>query len=68
MQRLGVRAEVIERCLNHRSGVYRGVSGVYQVDPLSEETRDALQRWGDFVESVVKGEAEPGKVVTLRRS
>ena len=68
MQRLGIRAEVIERCLNHRSGVYRGVSGVYQVDPLSEETRGALQRWGDFVESVVKGEAEPGKVVTLRRS
>jgi integrase len=68
MQRLGVRTEVIERCLNHRSGVYRGVSGVYQVDPLSEETRDALQRWGDFIESVVKGEAEPGKVVTLRRS
>ena len=66
MQRLGIRAEVIERCLNHRSGVYRGISGVYQVDPLSQETRDALQRWGDFVESAVKGEAEPGRVVKLR--
>jgi len=66
MQRLGVRAEVIERCLNHASGVYRSVAGIYQRDPLIEETRDALQRWSDFVENAVKGEAEPGKVVRLR--
>jgi len=65
MQRLGIRAEVIERCLNHRSGVYRGIRGVYQVDPLIEEVRDALARWGDHVERIVKGE-EPGKVVKLR--
>jgi integrase len=67
MQKLGVRAEVIERALNHASGVYRSVAGIYQRDPLTEEVRDALRRWGDFVEHTVKGEAEPGKVVTLRR-
>jgi len=67
MQKLGVRVEVIERTLNHRSGAYRGVAGVYQIDAMDEARRDALQRWGDFVEHAVKGEAAPGKIVTLRR-
>jgi integrase len=64
MQRLGVRAEVIERALNHRSGVYRSVAGIYQRDPLIEEVSDALARWGDFVERVIIGES--AKVVNLR--
>jgi integrase len=65
LQRLGVRAEAIERGLNHVSGVYRSVAGIYQRDPLIEEVRDALARWGDYVERIVMG-AEPGKVVQLR--
>jgi integrase len=65
MQRLGVRGEVIERALNHVGGLYRGVAGIYQRDPLTEEVHAALQRWGDHVERVVKGE-EAGKIVRLR--
>ena len=65
MQRLGVRVEVIERTLNHRSGAYRGVAGVYQVDAMDEARRDALQRWADHVDAVVRGEPA-GKVVRLR--
>ena len=65
MQRLGCRVEVIEKALNHTSGVYHGVSGVYQRDPMTDEVRDALARWNDYVERVVKGE-EIGKVVKLR--
>src|SRR5262249_5687510 len=64
MQRLGVRAEVIERALNHVSGVYRSVAGIYQRDPLTEEVRDALAAWGREVERIVKGES--AKVVKLR--
>jgi integrase len=64
MQRLGVRAEVIERALNHRSGVYRGIAGVYQADPLTNDVRVALQRWSDHVEQVVSGKPT-GKVVRL---
>jgi integrase len=64
MSRLGIRTEAVERCLNHRSGVFRSVSGVYARDPLSEEVGDALSRWGHFVESTVRGES--GKVVKLR--
>jgi integrase len=65
MQRLGVRTETIEQVLNHRSGSYRGIVGTYQVDPMHEARRDALQRWADHVEAVVRGEPT-GKVVRLR--
>jgi integrase len=67
LQRLGVRAEVIERCLNHVSGIFRGVSGVYQRDPLIEETTTALERWSDHIEQLVAGKREPAKVVVLPR-
>jgi integrase len=64
LQRLGVRVEVIERVLNHISGVYRGVAGTYQRDPLAEEVRIALQKWSDHLEHLVGG--KPAKVVKLR--
>jgi integrase len=66
LQRLGVRTEVIERCLNHRSGVYRGPSGVYQRDPLIDEVRAGLQKWADYVGDLVTG-SKAATVVTLRR-
>jgi len=56
---------VIERCLNHISGIYRGVSGTYQRDLLIEETTAALERWADHVEQLVTG--KPAKVLKLRR-
>jgi integrase len=33
--RLGIRVETIERCLNHVSGGFGGIVGVYQRDPLT---------------------------------
>jgi hypothetical protein len=64
MQRLGTRVEVIERALGHKSGLYRGIVGVYQVDPLLDDVRTALQRWADFIAAKVTG--EPAVVVPLR--
>jgi integrase len=55
MQQLGVRVEVIERALNHVSGSYRGVVGIYQRDPMTEDVRDALARWARHVLAVVAG-------------
>jgi integrase len=55
LQRLGIRSETIERALNHRGGVFRGIVGIYQVDPLEEEVRVALQRWGAYVADLVSG-------------
>ena len=65
MQRLGVRTEVIERSLNHVSGAFRGIVGVYQTHDFADEIRIALQRWADHVEGVVAG--VPAKVAKLRR-
>jgi integrase len=55
MQHLGIRVEVIERALNHISGSYRGVAGIYQRDPLSDDVRDALERWGRHVTDLIEG-------------
>jgi integrase len=63
LQRLGTRVEVIERALNHVSGVYRGVAGIYQRDPLADEVQGALQRWGGYIEELTSG--KPAKVVKL---
>jgi integrase len=52
MQRLGVRGEVIERALNHVTGSFRGVAGIYQRDPLSDDVRSALQRWADHIDQI----------------
>jgi integrase len=63
MQRLGVRVEVIEAALNHRSGTFRGIVGVYQRHDYLDERRIALQRWADHVEQIVSGKA--AKVVPM---
>jgi integrase len=65
MQRLGVRVEVIERLLNHVSGSFAGVAGVYQRDPLSEEVGAALVRWSQHIAGLVSGGQ---KVVMLRKA
>jgi integrase len=55
MQQLGVRVEVIERALNHVSGAYKGVTGIYQRDAMLEERHDALGRWARRVLAIVQG-------------
>jgi integrase len=60
---LGVNLPVIERCLNHISGSFGGIVGVYQRDSFADEMRDAMERWGRRVESLVNGNA--GYVIEL---
>jgi integrase len=64
MQRLDIRAEVIERCLNHRSGAYRGIAGVYQRDPMLGAKCAAFEAWARHVEQIVSG--KQATVITLR--
>jgi integrase len=66
LQRLGVRLEVTEAVLNHRSGSTAGIVGVYQRHDYAAEKRDALQRWADHVDALVSGKT--AKVVALRRT
>lgn len=54
---------VVSRILNH---VEPGITGVYGRHSYDAEKRDALERWGHKVMSVI-GEGEPAKVVPLRR-
>jgi integrase len=45
MARLGIPPHVIEKVLNHRTGVISGVAAVYNRYGYAEEKRDALERW-----------------------
>jgi integrase len=64
LQRLGVRLEVTEAVLNHRSGSMAGIVGVYQRHDYASEKRDALARWADHVDAAVSG--RKANVVALR--
>jgi integrase len=65
MARLGVSLPVIEKVLNHTSGSFAGIVGVYQRHEFAEEKRAALQQWADHVEQLVSEKAI--KVVGARR-
>jgi integrase len=40
---------VVERILNHVSGTFAGVAGVYNRHPYFDEMRGALEDWGEWV-------------------
>jgi integrase len=63
MQRIGIRVEVIERALNHVSGSFAGVAGIYQRDPMHDETRVALEKWSAHVIAIASG--TPARVVAM---
>ena len=65
MARLGINLPVIEKILNHTSGSFRGVVGVYQRHSYSDEKRRALDAWATFVQSIVSRD-RPTNVVLLR--
>src|ERR1019366_3120750 len=66
MARLGIQLPVIEKVLNHSSGSFRGIVGVYQRHSYADEKRQALDAWASFVQSTVSG-TKPANVVTMRR-
>jgi integrase len=65
MARLGIQLPVIEKVMNHTSGSFRGIVGVYQRHSFAEEKRAALAAWASHVESVVSGR-QRANVVALR--
>jgi integrase len=67
MARLGIELPVIEKVLNHKSGSFAGVVGVYQRHEYAAEKRAALQRWADHVEGLVSGESAESNVVRMPR-
>jgi integrase len=57
MARLGVSLPVIERALNHVSGSFGGIVGIYQRHTFEKEVREALELWGKHVLSVCEASA-----------
>jgi len=58
---LGIRPDVIERCLNHKP---EGLVAVYQRAELLPERKDAFERWGTKLAATLRGE-QPAPVVDM---
>ena len=56
MARLNINLPVIEKVLNHSSGSFAGIVGVYQRHSFADEKRAALEAWGNFVAALVGSE------------
>ncbi|GEO13795.1 tyrosine-type recombinase/integrase [Microvirga aerophila] len=50
--RLRIPSEVTERAINHVSGSFAGVRGVYNVHAYEDERRSAMQAWANYLTSV----------------
>jgi integrase len=53
MARLGINLPVIERVLNHVSGSFAGIVGVYQRHDFADEKRQALDKWATHLSTIV---------------
>jgi integrase len=65
MARLGINLPVIEKVLNHTSGSFAGIVGVYQRHSFADEKRKALEAWGRFLDRLHSEHAR-SDVVVLR--
>jgi integrase len=54
MARLGVSLPVIEKIVNHASGSFAGIVGVYQRHDFAGEKRKALQLWDEHIAGLVR--------------
>lgn len=52
---IGVQLPVIERMLNHISGSFSGIVGVYQRYDFFPEMQDAITRWEEHVQKLLRG-------------
>ena len=64
MAKLGIAMPAIERLLNHVSGSFGGVVGVYQLHDFADEKRQALEVWGRHVLALT-GPPQPSNVTKL---
>ena len=68
MARLGIALPVIEKCLNHISGSFAGIVGVYQRHSFADEKRAAFEAWAKHVEAIIrKGAARRGPADMARQ-
>jgi integrase len=53
MARLGIPPHVVEKVLNHKSGIISGVAAVYNRYGYEAEKREGLETWSGFVEQLL---------------
>jgi integrase len=68
MARAGADLHVIERTLNHVSGSFSGIVGVYQKHRFADEVKAALIAWENLLAEITSGTSSGGKVVKMRRA
>lgn len=52
MARAGIAPHVVEKVLNHISGTISGVAAVYNRYGYDAERREALDKWGEFLDGI----------------
>jgi integrase len=52
LQRLGIAPHIVELALNHRSGTFSGVAGIYQRHRYAKEVREAFELWSQHIEAL----------------
>jgi integrase len=53
MARCGIGLHIIEKAVNHTSGSFSGVIGVYQRYGFTDEVRAAMEAWADLLARIV---------------
>jgi integrase len=66
LARLGINLPIIEKLLNHISGSFAGIVGIYQRHSFADEKRAAMQAWAGHIEVLVTGETA-ANIVSIRR-
>jgi integrase len=57
LQRLGAAPHIVELCLNHRSGTFRGVAGIYQRHRYAKEVKESFELWSKHVDALTTAKA-----------
>jgi len=57
LQRLGIAPHIVELALNHRSGTFSGVAGIYQRHRYANEVCEAFELWSKHVEALITAKA-----------
>ena len=67
MPRLGITLPVVEKILNHTSGSFAGVVGVYQRHDFADEKRAALEAWAQFLARLASDADNVSELAACRR-
>jgi integrase len=67
MARLGINLPTIEKVLNHTSGSFAGIVGVYQRHDFAKEKAAALRAWSKHLTVLVEGKSA-SNVVALQKA